>query len=847
MKKTIDQYEIHLSKLSKLNQLINAEDQHKNFSEKDRLELMQSKCISYDNFKYASHFLNGKIFQEVYSVLNKGYQKADQLLNIDHNQCKSYGNIIRKVHTVWVTDPKNPKESFPDQALETKILLNKHILQSCGYEWEFIIWTNDKSLLPNTMNFVNKNGIKLKNVYDLDPYSKTTFDYLINAASKSQYFKKGFLSMTSDLLRYHVLKQFGGLYLDIDYKLLKNPEYIFHHVDILVGMLRDVHPLLISSSFVYAKKEHPIAIKALQNVNEAVNAMKRNDWIEKVITNFYTKKHGHNVINFYDINDLRHGEDFLYTCDLSLTIDMGTGPGVISKAFYEKVDIVNRMDLNLLPGVLHQRPSSFNEFADRFSDVNAMYTNFHVQDLNRLHFSLGMIGQDIELTGWYDDFLESQRINLNQQYFSKKNVLTLPYPIYSHTNVFAPFIKALSQSAKQTIFTTDSIKNLLFSDIDANIQTLLPGTDEAISTMEAQQSCFIRHLDKPISEQQSICDDIIQVKNLDMQNILEVVTYVNDNKLKFDAIMYDTGMPEYIPFFLAEVFQIPHVIRYFPNFLSYNNDMVQNDLNDEEKENAKQICDDLTPVINFVQDHVPEVLSKFIKTKICVENKVNHIKVRNTPQDYLENDVDFDENWIFMGNRFGLTKKYVDSVSQNLKEKTFPSEPNLLITLGSFVNFASLLDKILESMIMQNPTTYNITVSKSNQNYDELEQKYKSDKVHFVDFVDQIDFLRNHCNVFISACGGSGYESVYYSVPLVCIPLGPDQFYHSNRLVRFGVAKIVNFKDNEMFGGDVVYAVSEIEKNWEAYMHNLDETKNLIFSSLTPLEAVDYLSVLLEQ
>ena len=87
-----------------------------------------------------------------------------------------------------------------------------------------------------------------------------------------------FFASTSDLVRYWILREHGGMYTDIDYKLLISPNFILQYVDMLVGELRDMEPLFISNSFIAVKKNHPVLIEVVNSVNDNLKFINDNNY-----------------------------------------------------------------------------------------------------------------------------------------------------------------------------------------------------------------------------------------------------------------------------------------------------------------------------------------------------------------------------------------------------------------------------------------------------------------------------------------------------------------------------------------------------------------------------------------
>lgn len=97
-------------------------------------------------------------------------------------------------------------------------------------DWQYKLWTDDD---------VKNIFITRKNLYD----SATN------------------LGMKSDILRYEILKQYGGLYVDTDFECIKNIEYL-SYLDLYAGVGYDTHPQLYIG-LIASVPNHPIIQNAI--------------------------------------------------------------------------------------------------------------------------------------------------------------------------------------------------------------------------------------------------------------------------------------------------------------------------------------------------------------------------------------------------------------------------------------------------------------------------------------------------------------------------------------------------------------------------------------------------------
>jgi len=90
----------------------------------------------------------------------------------------------------------------------------------------------------------------------------------------------------SDIVRYEVLYQFGGLYVDTDFECLK-PFDILHHIcDFYAGIV--ANPQVVTfNGLIAAKARHPILKKCLVDLQK--NAQNHNNSLEKTGPFFFTR------------------------------------------------------------------------------------------------------------------------------------------------------------------------------------------------------------------------------------------------------------------------------------------------------------------------------------------------------------------------------------------------------------------------------------------------------------------------------------------------------------------------------------------------------------------------------
>ena len=90
--------------------------------------------------------------------------------------------IPLKSHRVWVTSPINPREIknvLTNQFLQDSIFNTNRVLDEAaakvnpGEKWEHYIWVNDKSLIPQSVAFMEANGLIVRDLTELPSFDQT--------------------------------------------------------------------------------------------------------------------------------------------------------------------------------------------------------------------------------------------------------------------------------------------------------------------------------------------------------------------------------------------------------------------------------------------------------------------------------------------------------------------------------------------------------------------------------------------------------------------------------------------------------------------------------------------------
>ena len=117
------------------------------------------------------------------------------------------------MHKYWITPPDLPVEM--PQGVRDDIIEAKRILHQIGFpfdKWTFIAWVIDKEVIPDTVKFYESQGYVVRELNELESYDEfweqQVEGYLVTR-----------LGRAGDLLRFLVLNELGGMYMDNDVEL----------------------------------------------------------------------------------------------------------------------------------------------------------------------------------------------------------------------------------------------------------------------------------------------------------------------------------------------------------------------------------------------------------------------------------------------------------------------------------------------------------------------------------------------------------------------------------------------------------------------------------------------------
>jgi hypothetical protein len=189
--------------------------------------------------------------------------------NIYDQEISKINYIPLNIHFIWLK--KNNDSKFVTGYY--KSWLNNHPNHKIYFWTDYNINEIPEEILNNKQIIVKykEDIFKLFNKY------KNDFKNAIDI-----FFKIQFLGGKSDILRYLILYDIGGLYVDInDFECFKSTEQLFYQYDFVVGAetcFADVEDLIfINNAFIMSNKEHLIIKRLLENMNPHNYIINYND------------------------------------------------------------------------------------------------------------------------------------------------------------------------------------------------------------------------------------------------------------------------------------------------------------------------------------------------------------------------------------------------------------------------------------------------------------------------------------------------------------------------------------------------------------------------------------------
>jgi inositol phosphorylceramide mannosyltransferase catalytic subunit len=179
------------------------------------------------DFKAATR--NDYLYQEDTFISDLNWKKLEELFNRNISVCPTKeGRIPKIIHQIWLGS-EFPKSYVRWQKSWTKF----------NSDWEYKLWRDEEA---------------------------SKFDF----AGKELFEKTSNPGAKSDILRYFILKTFGGVYVDTDFECLRSFNDLNERFDFYTGLIYSEKPYL-ANGLIGCIPNHPIINLICESISEPYN------------------------------------------------------------------------------------------------------------------------------------------------------------------------------------------------------------------------------------------------------------------------------------------------------------------------------------------------------------------------------------------------------------------------------------------------------------------------------------------------------------------------------------------------------------------------------------------------
>lgn len=163
--------------------------------------------------------------------------------------------IPRKLHHIWVTNEKVKKE-ISDTNIQY-MLESYNIITRGDQPWEHIVWTNNKNLIPVSVEKLEAHGIKVREFSELKDELKLgeKIDGLI---------EKDLFGMAFDAARLDIVRICGGVISDMNFKFDRSLKNDIHRYDFFANS----YTIAVTFQGFGTIPHHPILEEAVDLINK---------------------------------------------------------------------------------------------------------------------------------------------------------------------------------------------------------------------------------------------------------------------------------------------------------------------------------------------------------------------------------------------------------------------------------------------------------------------------------------------------------------------------------------------------------------------------------------------------
>lgn len=184
----------------------------------------------------AANFNFSNILEKKYNNLNK----------VNYQLIYPTQKIPATLHHIWLTDNATRKE-IKSKDIEN-LTKNIKIFSTSQYNWEYILWTNNKEYIPQSVKSLTELGINIK---EFSAQEMRNYDLIMENVHNQRW------GMATDILRYDIVAKYGGVYADINFEFNRDLDTEISNFDFMT-MNYDIDGIYIDNFFFMAKPNHPV-------------------------------------------------------------------------------------------------------------------------------------------------------------------------------------------------------------------------------------------------------------------------------------------------------------------------------------------------------------------------------------------------------------------------------------------------------------------------------------------------------------------------------------------------------------------------------------------------------------
>ena len=162
------------------------------------------------------------------------------------------------------------KREISDNDFENIKATHDLLKTKSAYDWQHIVWTNNKVLMPNSLKKLAYIGVQVNELdhykYSLPKYNLIQKNIAISDVGKAV-----------DIAKLSVIYKFGGVYADLNDKFFKILDAEICNFNFLATSLTDSYE--VENFFFTASKKHPILRTCLNDIERNLSLETAPSWL----------------------------------------------------------------------------------------------------------------------------------------------------------------------------------------------------------------------------------------------------------------------------------------------------------------------------------------------------------------------------------------------------------------------------------------------------------------------------------------------------------------------------------------------------------------------------------------